>query len=95
MLSSSAGNSSARDADEYFGFLQEQNEDEHNEGSMAYSVAPTMPHGAASAATMTPKIAPHYDGRTSWFAYEELVYDWEDSCVLDVEKRGSALKNRL
>ena len=44
---------------------------------------------------MSPKIPPSYDGRTSWFVFEELVYDWQDSCILDEEKRGPALKNRL
>ena len=27
---------------------------------------------------MSPKVPPAYDGNTSFFAYEELVYDWQD-----------------
>ena len=27
---------------------------------------------------VTTKIPPRYDGRTSWFAYEEAVDDWVD-----------------
>lgn len=50
-----------------------------------------LPYGA----TMSPKVPPAFDGRGSWFAFEELVFDWEDSCTLDKELRGPALKNRL
>ena len=34
-------------------------------------------------------------GTTSWFKYEELIDDWLDLTVLEAEKRGPALKNRL
>ena len=44
---------------------------------------------------MTSQIPPAYNGSDSWFTFEELVNDWEDSCVLDEKKRGPALKNRL
>ena len=27
---------------------------------------------------MTSKIPPMYDGKTSWFQYEELIDDWVD-----------------
>ena len=43
----------------------------------------------------TPKIPPGYDGRTSWFAYEEAIDDWCDICVLNDEKKGPSLRNRL
>ena len=26
----------------------------------------------------TPKVAPSFDGTTSWFAYEEAIDDWLD-----------------
>ena len=29
-------------------------------------------------AVMTPKIPPAFDGRTSWFAFEELIDDRDD-----------------
>ncbi len=45
--------------------------------------------------TITTKIPPSYDGKTSWFAYEELVDDWCDITELDAEKRGPALRKRL
>ena len=45
--------------------------------------------------TMTTKIPPEYNGTGGWFVFEELVQDWEDSCILDKDKRGPALKNRL
>ena len=50
-----------------------------------------LPRGAL----MSHKIPPAYDGMTPWFQYEELVYDWIDSCTLEEERRGPALKNRL
>ena len=44
---------------------------------------------------MNAKIPPAFDGRGSWFAFEQLVQHWEDSCILDETKRGPALRNRL
>ncbi len=44
---------------------------------------------------MTPKIPPMYDGRTSWFQYEELIDDWLDMTSIDQDKQGPALKYRL
>ena len=44
---------------------------------------------------MSTKIPPEWNGRGSWFAYEELVFDWQDVCVLEKEKQGPALRNRL
>ena len=44
---------------------------------------------------ITAKIPPLFDGSTSWCKYEELIDDWLDLAVLDAEKRGPALKNRL
>ena len=44
---------------------------------------------------MTPKIPPGYDGQSSWMAFEEMLLDWEDITLLDLEKRGPALKSRL
>eukprot|EP00439_Symbiodinium_sp_Y106_P081956 s1004_g21.t1 len=36
-----------------------------------------------------------YDGRGSWFAYEDAIDDWCDITELDNDKRGPALRNRL
>ena len=44
---------------------------------------------------MTPKVAPMYDGRTSWFQYEELIDDWLDMTSVEAQKQGPALKFRL
>ena len=38
----------------------------------AYAQNVTMPHGRAHSAMLHPKQPPHYDGRTSWFAFEEI-----------------------
>ena len=44
---------------------------------------------------MTPKVAPSFDGRTSWFAYEEAIYDWLDITTLAPDKWAPSLKARL
>ena len=43
----------------------------------------------------TTKIAPAFNGRTSWFAYEELIEEFLDVTILDGEKIGPALRSRL
>ena len=35
----------------------------------------------------TPKIPPAFDGRGSWFAYEEAIDDWLDITTLDAENK--------
>ena len=44
---------------------------------------------------MTTKVAPAYDGRTSFFAFEDAIDDWCDITELEAEKKGPALRNRL
>ena len=44
---------------------------------------------------MSPKVPPAFDGRGSWFAFEELVYDWIDITKEPPEKHGPMLKQRL
>ena len=44
---------------------------------------------------MTTKVALAYDGRTSFFAFEDAIDDWCDITELEAEKRGPALRNRL
>ena len=39
---------------------------------------------------MTTKVAPAYDGRTSFFAFEDAIDDWCDITELEPEKRGPA-----
>ena len=41
------------------------------------------------------KVPPLFDGRQSWFAYEEAIDDWTDVIELEVAKQGAALRNRL
>ena len=55
------------------------------------ALAAELPPGAV----MSPKIPPAFNGRGSWFAYEELVHDWEDITTLPPVARAPALKNRL
>ena len=42
---------------------------------------------------MTTKVAPAYDGKTSFFAFEDAIDDWCDITELEPEKRGPALRN--
>ena len=44
---------------------------------------------------VTTQVPPSYDGRSSWFAYEDAIDDWCDITEVDNEKRGPALRNRL
>ena len=44
---------------------------------------------------MTTKVAPAYDGRSNFFAFEDAIDDWRDITELEPEKRGPALRNRL
>ena len=51
--------------------------------------------GLSPGQVMSPKVPPAFNGRTSWFYYEELVLDWTDITTLTDEKQGPALRNRL
>ena len=44
---------------------------------------------------MTTKVAPAYDGRTSFFAFEDAIDDWCDITELEPERLGPALRNRI
>eukprot|EP00439_Symbiodinium_sp_Y106_P038858 s3756_g4.t1 len=46
-------------------------------------------------AQVTTKVPPSYDGRSSWFAYEDAIDDWCDVTELGNDKRGPALRSRL
>eukprot|EP00439_Symbiodinium_sp_Y106_P048498 s3751_g6.t1 len=52
-------------------------------------------HRLSAFQQVTTKVPPSYDGRGSWFAYEEEIDDWCDITELDADKRGPALRNRL
>ena len=64
---------------------------EFEDEEMSFAVGDQAVPGLQS----TPKIPPSFDGRSSWFAYEEAVDDWVDICTLDAEKQGPSFKNRL
>ena len=44
---------------------------------------------------MTMKEAPAYDGRTSFFAFDDAIHDWCDITELEPEKCGLALRHKL
>ena len=64
---------------------------ESDEEGLAFASGDTAGPGLQS----TPKIPPSFDGRSSWFAYEEALDDWVDITTLAPEKLGPSLKNRL
>ena len=66
--------------------------DEEDEVSgLSFATSGELPTGAL----FTVKIAPAYNGRTSWFAYEELIDEFLDITTLDDNKIGPALRSRL
>ena len=67
-------------------------QDSHADNYDAYGAAEEIPRLDNQS---TPKIPPAFDGRSSWFAYEEAIDDWLDITTLDAEKHGPSLKNRL
>ena len=69
-------------------------DDEDEERETAYAVNPRhvfLPsqHG------VTTKVPPAFDGRSSWFQYEEAIDEWCDITELEPTKRGPALRDRL
>ena len=49
----------------------------------------------ASHSAMSAKIPPMFDGKTSWFAYEELIDEWCSLTTLEPKLQGPNLRNRL
>ena len=64
------------------------------ESADAYASAGTL-ELVQQGVQVSTKIPPGYDGRTSWFEFEDKIDDWEDVTNLDAERRGPALRNRL
>ena len=56
-----------------------------------------QPHGGQLMMTtqVTTKVPPGFDGKPSWFAFEDAIDDWCDITELEAEKWGPALRNRL
>ena len=54
----------------------------------AWAVDERQPQGLH----VTPKVAPSFDGRTSWFAYEEAIDYWLDITTLALDKWAPSLK---
>ena len=50
-------------------------------------------HRLSAFQQVTTKVPPSYDGRGSWFAYEDAIDAWCDITELDNDKRGPALRN--
>ena len=67
-------------------------QDDSTERNDAFGIADEIPRLDNQS---TPKIPPAFDGRSSWFAYEEAIDDWLDITVLQAVKHGPSLKNRL
>ena len=75
-----------------------ENEYEPNDDYESYAMRQRMqPHGGQLMMTtqVTTKVPPGFDGKTSWFAFEDAIDDWCDITELEQEKWGPALRNRL
>ena len=68
--------------------------DDYEQDASAYAIHPEE-HQMLNQTGVANKVPPAYDGRTSWFAYEELIDDWVDMTTLEPTKHGPALKSRL
>ena len=53
------------------------------------------PAAIAMTTQVTTKVPLSYDGKTSWFSYEDAIDDWCDITELEDEKRGPVVRNRL
>ena len=76
-------------------YAREDEEYDYVSQGQAYVLQHQDPVTALVTQGITTKVPPMFDGRTSWFSYEEQVDDWIDLTTLDPEKHGPALKNRL
>ena len=77
-------------SDDWADFEDSAQADSSASAHAAYGAPPL-----ATVQTVSTKVPPSFDGRSSWFAYEEAIDDWCDVTELDAEKRGPALRNRL
>ena len=78
--------------------IMDLSEDEPNDDYESYAMRQRMqPHGGQLMMTtqVTTKVPPGFDGKTSWFAFEDAIDDWCDITELEAEKWGPALRNRL
>ena len=74
------------------------NEEEPNDDYESYAMRQRQPHGGGPlmmTTQVTTKVPPGFDGKTSWFAFEDAIDDWCDITELETEKWGPALRNRL
>ena len=75
-----------------------ENEYEPNGDYESYAMRQRIqPHGGQlmMATQVTTKVPPGFDGKTSWFAFEDAIDDWCDITELESEKWGPAPRNRL
>ena len=73
-------------------------EEELNDDYASYAMRQRMqPHGGPMMMTtqVTTKVPPRFEGKTSWFVFEDACDDWCDITELEQEKWGPALRNRL
>ena len=75
-----------------------ENDYEPNDDYESYAMRQRIqPHGGQLMMTtqVTTKVPPGFEGKTSWFAFEDAIDDWCDITELESEKWGPALRNRL
>ena len=62
--------------------------------SFAMGRAPQQP-AIKMTQQMTTKVAPAYDGRSSFFAFEDAIDDWCDIAELEPEKTWTCIKEQI
>ena len=73
-------------------------DEDPNDDFESFAMRQRQPHGGGQlmmTTQVTTKVPPGFDGKTSWFPFEDAIDDWCDTTDLETEKWGPALRNRL
>ena len=65
------------------------NDEERNDDYESNAMRQRQPHGGGPlmmTTQVTTNVPPGFDGKTSWFAFEDAIHDWCDITELEQEK---------
>ena len=69
--------------------MDRYNEEQPNDDYEPYAMRQRLPHGGGPlmmTTQVTTKAPPGFDGKTSWFAFEDAIDDWCAITELEQEK---------